>query len=114
MTDMAIAFNCPHCKTKLKVKDDFAGKSVSCKECKRPVVVPAPFAKPGISHHEAEELALAALSESPTNGATAPGQDAPVAEGSFQAECPNCMETVEFPVKMAGKQAPCSACRRIV
>jgi serine/threonine protein kinase len=39
-----IAFACPHCSTKLKVKPEFAGRQSKCPGCKQPVVVPMPNA----------------------------------------------------------------------
>lgn len=105
---MAIAFKCAKCQKPYKVKDEMAGKRVVCKACNTATTVPAPVAKAATDHPEAEDLALAALAEESVNSSDA------AAEGTFSTECPNCLETVEFPLKMAGKQAPCSACRRIV
>lgn len=106
---MAIAFKCAKCQKPYKVRDEMAGKRVVCKACNTATTVPAPVARAATDHPEAEDLALAALADEPAV-ATA---DA-AADGTFPAECPNCLETVEFPLKMAGKQAPCPECRRVV
>lgn len=37
-----IAFSCPHCGLKLKVKDEFAGRPAPCPTCKHQLVVPQP------------------------------------------------------------------------
>ena len=37
-----IAFFCSRCGMKLKVKDEFAGRSSKCPTCKQPLAVPAP------------------------------------------------------------------------
>jgi hypothetical protein len=37
---MAIEFNCPHCKMKLKAGSDFAGKKAKCPSCNKEIVVP--------------------------------------------------------------------------
>jgi WD40 repeat protein/serine/threonine protein kinase len=36
-----IAFTCPQCKSRLSVKDEFAGRSSECPTCRQPVQVPA-------------------------------------------------------------------------
>ncbi len=104
---MAIAFQCPKCQTSLKVRDDMAGKRVACKGCKGAINVPR-LATPVHDHAAAEAAAMDALADAPAADATTDGDD------TFQAECPNCLEAVTFPLKMAGKQAPCPECRRVV
>jgi hypothetical protein len=52
-------------------------------------------------------MALEALADEP------PSPEAVAAE-VIEAECPNCMELVQFPADKAGKQAQCPSCRRIV
>lgn len=39
-----IAFSCPACQMKLKVDDQFAGRSSKCPTCKQPLTVPLPSA----------------------------------------------------------------------
>jgi hypothetical protein len=38
---MPIMVNCPGCKAKLKIRDEFAGKAMKCPRCSTPVSVPA-------------------------------------------------------------------------
>jgi len=38
-----IKFNCPKCKTKISVKDEYAGKRGRCPECKSAIQVPKPY-----------------------------------------------------------------------
>lgn len=38
---MPIAFCCPHCAAKIKVRDVYAGRSAPCPKCKAPLTVPA-------------------------------------------------------------------------
>ncbi len=104
---MSIAFKCPNCQQAYTVKDDLAGKRVVCKACKKQIKVPAPVAASSAPAPEVESLAVAALAEEPAAAAA----EAPV---TFTAECPNCMEQVQFDVKLAGKQSPCPNCRRII
>src|SRR5262245_47612384 len=101
---MPIPFSCPNCHEAYKVKDEMAGKRVVCKNCKNPIRVP----HAGTGHSaEAESMAIAALADEP------PQQDESAAD-VIEVECPNCIELVKFPARLAGKQAPCPACRRIV
>jgi serine/threonine protein kinase len=37
-----IVLPCPECQTKLRVKDDLAGRRVACPSCRKPVAVPSP------------------------------------------------------------------------
>ncbi len=63
-----IAFACASCGKPLKVKDEFAGRSSACPQCKQPIVVPLPdatVAEPQVgdtpSSAEGERSALAFL-----------------------------------------------------
>jgi len=38
---MSVAVTCPSCQTKLRVRDELAGKEVKCPRCSLPVTVPA-------------------------------------------------------------------------
>src|SRR5688572_28279680 len=89
---MAIDIACPNCEYKYKLRDDYAGKKVSCKKCLKPFHVPGPVpvgsgpAKPpsspdtppvGSNGHapptDADALALSALAdELPPPEAVAP------------------------------------------
>src|SRR5438067_3443195 len=103
---MTIQFQCPNCRQPYKVRDDLAGKKVTCKECKKVVTVPATAA---VDHGVLEHLAVSALADEP---APAPAADGDT--GTVEVECPMCAETVQFPAAQAGKRAPCPSCRRIV
>src|SRR6188474_111721 len=41
---MAIVFDCPHCKTNYRLKDEFAGKTATCKNpnCRKVIPIPKP------------------------------------------------------------------------
>jgi hypothetical protein len=99
-----IRFKCPHCKKPLSVKDELAGKRAACPACRKPMVIPALVAPPA----NLEDYAAAAL----TDVAAAPKDD--VAAKPIKFTCNWCDEAVEFPADLAGKQAPCPACKRIV
>ena len=112
---MAIATRCPHCDTAYTLKDELAGKRVTCKTCRKvfPVVatpaavkVPAP-AKPVM---DAEQLALAALSED-----LRPPEPEPEL-ATITVKCEHCDFENVYEGRMAGKNAPCKneECRKII
>lgn len=102
---MAIRFKCPHCQKSLSVKDEFAGKKGSCPACKKGLTIPAPASVAA----DVEDLAAAALREEKPAAAQAPKSAAKV-----DFTCPHCDAQVQFDEAVAGKQAPCPECRRIV
>ncbi|MFO0798419.1 MAG: hypothetical protein U0804_13160 [Gemmataceae bacterium] len=82
---MAIEFNCPHCATSYKLKDELAGKKATCKnpDCRQVITIPAPKAtvpptagppaakpkpparKAAPKPEDVEAAALAALADAP-------------------------------------------------
>jgi hypothetical protein len=103
---MPIAITCPNCKKAYRVKDQLGGKSVICAVCRSSIRVPPPVAAPAVPSHEAESLAVQALTDDPVT-------EVEVAD-VIELECPQCMEQVKFEARFAGKQAPCPSCRRII
>ncbi|MBI3406908.1 MAG: hypothetical protein HY040_00945 [Planctomycetes bacterium] len=101
---MSIRFKCPHCKKPLVVKDHLAGKRAACPVCKKPVPIPVPVAPPA----DVESFAAAALADAPT----APAADA--SKKPIEMDCPFCEEPQSFSADLGGKQAQCSACKRII
>ncbi|QDU23802.1 hypothetical protein [Urbifossiella limnaea] len=93
---MAIEFNCPHCATPYKLKDELAGKKATCKnpDCRQVITIPAPKATvpptaapsparpkpparkpPAPKPEDIEAAALAALADAPKEQQPA---DAPI------------------------------------
>ena len=103
---MAIRFKCPHCQKPLSVKNEFAGKKGTCPACKKGLTIPAPA--PVSAPVDVEALAAAALTEEPA----APVEKKPPTKIDFT--CPFCDAPVQFGADLAGKQAPCPECRRII
>src|SRR5438270_2671454 len=75
-SDMAIAFNCPHCQHPYNLPDKYAGKQAKCKnsECRKVITIPSPVTVPDdapvLSAEEreaAEAAALAALADEDPN-----------------------------------------------
>jgi hypothetical protein len=105
---MAIKFNCPFCKKPLSVKDEsLAGKKAACTGCKKIVVIPKPGAATSAPDEDVEALALAALAEPKP-------EPAAQATDTIDFECPQCGEPVKLARELAGKNAPCPECRRII
>lgn len=109
---MAIKFNCPHCKKALSVKDEsLAGKKAHCNGCKKPIIIPKPepaAAAPAPPAEDVEALAVAALADpKPDPAAVQESQ-------TFKFACPQCGESIRMSRELAGKNAPCPECRRII
>ena len=103
---MAIEFHCPHCLHRYRLKDELAGKTATCKNCREKIVIPQPTTIPDapLSPEEiaaAEAKALAALTEEPAKAAP----DA--AEKVIPVECPHCNTKWTEPLTRAGKNALC-------
>jgi hypothetical protein len=100
---MAIRFKCTHCTKPLAVKDHLAGKRAACPACKKPIVIPAPLAAPV----DVEAFAAAALADEPVVRNDKPPE-------FIELDCVYCGEPVKFAADLAGKNAPCPECKRIV
>jgi hypothetical protein len=106
---MAITFSCLHCKKTISIKDHFAGKKGLCPKCRKPVVVPmqstASAARPTLGDAELEAMAMEAVAQKPadqTNGAV------------VEHTCPYCDANLRFPADLAGRNAPCPECKRVI
>ncbi|MDB5307364.1 MAG: hypothetical protein JWO38_1566 [Gemmataceae bacterium] len=123
---MAIVFNCPHCNHLYRLPDALAGKRATCKnaDCRKVIVIPQPrpaTVPPSIAElggivpesngkdhtptpkipTDVEAAALAALSDTPKEEATAAaGQAIPVT-------CPHCGHQWTEPAAKAGKNTLC-------
>jgi hypothetical protein len=99
---MAIEFDCPHCQHHYRLKDELAGKTATCKNCRQKIVVPRPDAGPTPEELAAREAAaLAALSDEPAKVE----QDA--ASQVIPVECAHCNHKWTEPLARAGKNMLC-------
>src|SRR5438128_860889 len=100
---MSIKFPCPHCKKALKVKDELAGRKAKCPSCQQILTIPkavATAADPG------KPPSTAAGKPAPAN--------APAATQTVDFSCFYCEAELHLDAGLAGKQAPCPECKRII
>src|SRR6478672_10661541 len=104
---MAIEFDCSHCKTHYRLKDEFGGKTATCKNpaCRKVIPIPMPK-KPGLAAAPADldALAAAAFSDEPAK--------AEVAEEMIQVTCAGCDHVWSVEASKEGKNVLCPECRR--
>ena len=104
---MAIVFDCPHCKTNYKLKDDVGGKTATCKNpnCRKVINIPMPK-KP---------VAVAAPADLDAFAAAAFADDAaakPVAEEMLTVTCAGCDHVWQVEASKEGKNVLCPECRK--
>src|SRR5262245_61954939 len=105
---MAIPIQCPHCQRSYKLKNELAGKRVTCSTCRKTFPVPAApvvSAVRGSLPLDTDALAVAALSDHPatkTPDAQVVAQPTPI-----RVKCPFCDFENSFDSRFAGKNAPC-------
>jgi hypothetical protein len=130
---MPLKIKCPSCHKVLAVKESMVGKRAACPACKYMLTIPAAPAKkpaavqaapappappppkvetpapaqPETTAEDAEALAAAMFSDEKKDGPT----EAPK---TIDLECPMCMEPIHMDISLAGKQAPCPECRRVI
>ena len=137
---MPITFNCPHCKAKMTVPDQMAGKRGKCSKCKGAIEVPAangaatPPPTPAPAPAQAAKKKVAAAAPAPEPPPPPPPEapedlesaalsvladepkktDEPTESDFIAFICPQCDENVKLPIAEAGKRAQCPSCRRII
>lgn len=99
---MAIEFDCPFCRHHYRLKDELAGKSATCKNCRNKFTIPAASAVatgPALSSEEAEAKALEAFADEPA--VERPKNTV------IDVECTYCNHKWTEPIARAGKNALC-------
>jgi len=103
---MAIVFDCPHCKTNYRLRDEFGGKTATCKNPNCRKVIPIPMSRtPGaVSPQDLDALAAAAFSDEPAVQQ--------VAGPMIQVTCSGCDHVWMVESSKEGKNVLCPECRR--
>src|SRR5207302_8413653 len=103
---MAIVFDCPHCKTNYRLKDDLAGKTATCKNptCRKIIPIPKPTA-PAAKKVNVDELAAALFADESLGGQKA-------AEEMIQVTCNGCDHVWFVEASKEGKNVLCPECRK--
>jgi hypothetical protein len=105
---MAIVFDCPHCKTNYRLKDEFAGKTATCKNpnCRKIIPIPQPTTPVGAAKKlDVDALAAALFSDEMTATQAGPGE-------MIQVTCIGCDHVWSVEAAKEGKNVLCPECRR--
>jgi ribosomal protein S27E len=107
---MAIEFDCPHCKTHYRLKDEFGGKTATCKNPNCRKVIPIPKPTGGVQASgpaDPDAIAAAAFADEPAKAAKAVEQMIPVS-------CSGCDHTWTVEASKEGKNVRCPECGKVV
>jgi hypothetical protein len=105
---MAIVFDCPFCKLNYRLKDDFAGKVVTCKSpnCRKNFKVPAPKGVVvSTAPVDVDALAAAAFSDEPVKQHSV--------EEMIAVTCAGCDHVWQVEASKEGKNVLCPECRKV-
>jgi hypothetical protein len=103
---MAIVFDCPHCKTNYKLKDDVGGKTATCKNpnCRKVINIPMPKKPVAVAAPaDLDAFAAAAFADDPAAK--------PVAEEMLPVTCAKCDHHWQVEASKEGKNVLCPECR---
>jgi hypothetical protein len=105
---MAIVFDCPHCKTNYRLKDEFAGKTATCKNpnCRKVIPIPKPNT-PVLASKKVNVDELAAQLFADEGPAVQK-----VAEEQIQVTCIGCDHVWFVEASKEGKNVLCPECRK--
>src|SRR3954464_12413523 len=107
---MAIEFDCPHCKTHYRLKDEFGGKTATCKnpDCRKVIPIPKPTgAVMTAAPADLDAIAAAAFSDEAAKA------DKP-AEEMIPVTCAGCDHTWKVEASKEGKNVRCPECGKVV
>ena len=103
---MAIVFDCPHCKTNYRLRDEFGGKTATCKNpnCRKVIPIPMPKTPVAVSPQDLDAFAAAAFGDEPAQK-QASGE-------MIEVMCLGCDHKWMVEASKEGKNVLCPECRR--
>jgi hypothetical protein len=101
---MAIVFDCPHCKTNYRLRDEFGGKTATCKNPNCRKVIPIPMPNGPLRPGDLDAIAAAAFADGPA-------QQQAVGE-MIEVMCLGCDHKWMVEAAKEGKNVLCPECRR--
>lgn len=105
---MAIDFDCPHCGTHYRLKDEVGGKTATCKNpnCRKVIPIPKAQSSNGkpVAPADLDALAAAAFHDEPVK--------AQAAQATIAVTCSGCDHTWQVDAAKEGKNVLCPECRR--
>lgn len=107
---MAIEFDCPHCKTHYRLKDEFGGKTATCKNPNCRKVIPIPKTESNgkpLAPADLDAIAAAAFADEQAKA------DKP-AEEMIPVTCTGCDHTWTVEASKEGKNVRCPECGKVV
>jgi hypothetical protein len=107
---MAIEFNCPHCKTHYRLKDEFGGKTATCKnpDCRKVIPIPKSSGRLLTSAPaDLDAIAAAAFADEAAKADKTVEQMIPV-------NCTGCDYAWTVEVSKEGKNVRCPECGKVV
>jgi len=101
---MAIVFDCPHCKTNYRLRDEFGGKTATCKNPNCRKVIPIPMPNGPVRPADLDAIAAAAFADEPAQKQAA-GE-------MIEVACLGCDHKWMVEASKEGKNVLCPECRR--
>lgn len=116
-------FVCPHCQQSLEVDDTYAGATVNCPACGKPIVIetgqavegqPSGASSASKTQQETGAHPAAEATSLPPSPLLSPKADSPSQHGGGakkKAVCPHCFTLCEVPESSMGLYVDCPSCK---
>ena len=112
-------FVCPHCQQSLEVVDTYAGATVNCPACGKPIIIETGQAvegqPSGASSVAKTQQETGALSAAEATSLPPSERDSPLQHGGGAKKkvvCPHCFAVCEVPESSMGLYVDCPSCEK--